>query len=110
MEPRLFRNYYRHKRCSARWVDSWSCCCNDKCPSCHREIEPYKSVETAVYKRVERLIEAASQAKQTGDRSAYETSATRISELLGIKIPPHTAIEDTDPSTLFNSLASGAPL
>ena len=42
----VYRNFYH---CDAEdcdnpaWEDEWSCMCNDKCPSCNAEIEPYKS-------------------------------------------------------------------
>ena len=41
-------NYYRHDDCPlanepVEWVDMWSCMCNDRCPRCDAEIEPYHS-------------------------------------------------------------------
>jgi hypothetical protein len=36
-----FIKYYRHKRCCAAWTDEWSCACDDECPRCGAEIEPY---------------------------------------------------------------------
>lgn len=42
-EPNAFHNFYRCD-CGAEWEDWWSCACNDHCPKCHREIEPYESV------------------------------------------------------------------
>ena len=36
-----YLKYYRCP-CGARWVDTWICTCNDRCPSCNREIEPYR--------------------------------------------------------------------
>jgi hypothetical protein len=42
---RQFINYYRCSIDGREWVDVWSCCCNDRCPTCRAEIEPYKSVE-----------------------------------------------------------------
>ncbi len=36
-----FRKYYRHNECDANWTDTWSCACNDKCPACGAEIEPF---------------------------------------------------------------------
>lgn len=41
LEEPLFRNYYRH--CGEEWCDEWSCMCNDRCPVCNAEIEPYQS-------------------------------------------------------------------
>jgi hypothetical protein len=45
-----FRNFYRHIEgdCNEEWDDVWDSTCNDKCPKCNKEIEPYKSedVET----------------------------------------------------------------
>jgi hypothetical protein len=36
-----FVKYYRHEECKAEWTDEWSCACNDSCPVCGDEIEPY---------------------------------------------------------------------
>jgi len=44
-EPDRFVNYFRCPVDNAHWADSWSCACNDKCPTCGREIEPYKSLD-----------------------------------------------------------------
>lgn len=38
----IFHNFYECP-CGETWEDHWSCACNDKCPSCNAEIEPYKS-------------------------------------------------------------------
>jgi hypothetical protein len=38
-----FVNYYRCSNDGTEWADVWSCMCNDKCPSCNAEIEPYRS-------------------------------------------------------------------
>lgn len=38
-EPHRFRMFYSH--CGTEWEDTWSCACNDRCPVCNREIEPY---------------------------------------------------------------------
>jgi transcription initiation factor IIE alpha subunit len=37
-------NYYHCPKDGVRWAD-WSCMCNDKCPICNAEIEPYRSDE-----------------------------------------------------------------
>ena len=37
----LFRNTYKH--CGTTWSDEWSCMCNDRCPICNAEIEPWDS-------------------------------------------------------------------
>ena len=29
--------------CGTEWEDVWSCGCNDRCPNCNKEIEPYAS-------------------------------------------------------------------
>ena len=39
-----YLNYYKCP-CGHRWTDEWSCMCNDKCPKCGKEIEPYESQE-----------------------------------------------------------------
>jgi hypothetical protein len=28
-----------------KWTDEWSCTCNDRCPKCRAEIEPYDDVD-----------------------------------------------------------------
>ncbi|MDK9702506.1 MAG: hypothetical protein OEL20_05155 [Sulfuritalea sp.] len=38
----LFLNHYGCP-CGTKWVDEWSCQCNDRCPSCNKEIEPSES-------------------------------------------------------------------
>jgi hypothetical protein len=40
-KPFTHRNYYRCPHDDASWTDEWSCACNDRCPTCHAEIEPY---------------------------------------------------------------------
>lgn len=44
-----WNNFYRHTDCTVKpgieWDDVWSCQCNDRCPACNAEIEPYKSEE-----------------------------------------------------------------
>lgn len=39
-----FNKYYR---CSNdhEWQDEWNCLCNDRCPECNQETEPYDHVE-----------------------------------------------------------------
>lgn len=38
-------NFYKHDDCKAHWVDLWSCGCDDRCPTCGAEIEPYSSLD-----------------------------------------------------------------
>lgn len=38
-----FTNFYIH--CRQEWRDVWSCTCDDRCPICNCEIEPYASRE-----------------------------------------------------------------
>jgi rubrerythrin len=44
-EERLYRNYYRCDACDTQWTDTWSCMCDDRCPECDAEHEPYHSDE-----------------------------------------------------------------
>lgn len=37
-------NHYRCSECGEKWIDRWDCACNDRCPVCDSEIEPYESV------------------------------------------------------------------
>ena len=39
-----FHNFYRCG-CGEEWEDYWSCACDDRCPRCNAEIEPYKYKE-----------------------------------------------------------------
>jgi len=36
-----YRNSYKH--CDYEWSDEWDSTCNDRCPVCNKEIEPYLS-------------------------------------------------------------------
>jgi hypothetical protein len=36
-------NYYRCSEDGTEWQDEWDCTCNDRCPTCNAETEPYKS-------------------------------------------------------------------
>lgn len=38
-----FLNYYCCPFDGTRWHDAWSCRCNDRCPTCDAEIEPWDS-------------------------------------------------------------------
>ena len=38
-----YLNQYRCPYCQTEWEDSWDCSCNDRCPDCNKEIEPYES-------------------------------------------------------------------
>jgi hypothetical protein len=40
-----FINHYQCPDDGTEWTDRWSCACNDKCPTCNKEIEPYESQE-----------------------------------------------------------------
>jgi hypothetical protein len=32
---------YECSRCCTLWSDEWSCACNDRCPKCNTEIQPF---------------------------------------------------------------------
>jgi DNA-directed RNA polymerase subunit RPC12/RpoP len=38
-----YTNFYKCSECGTEWQDEWDCTCNDRCPNCNTEIEPYKS-------------------------------------------------------------------
>ncbi len=38
-----YHNFYRCPECLTEWDDHWDSMCNDQCPDCEAEIEPYKS-------------------------------------------------------------------
>lgn len=39
-------NHYTCSECGTEWSESWNCACNDRCPKCGIEIEPYASEES----------------------------------------------------------------
>lgn len=39
-----FNKYYRCP-CGTEWQDEWDCLCNDPCPTCDTECEPYDHAE-----------------------------------------------------------------
>lgn len=41
----LFANYYRCAEDGSAWMDCGSSTCDSKCPSCAKEIKPYKSLD-----------------------------------------------------------------
>ena len=40
-----YRNHYRCPNDGEEWQDEWDSMCNDRCPKCNAEIQPYKSEE-----------------------------------------------------------------
>ena len=38
-----YLNQYRCPYCKTEWEDVWDSGCNDRCPDCNKEIEPYES-------------------------------------------------------------------
>jgi hypothetical protein len=52
-----FLNRYRH--CGREWEDRWSCACNDRCPVCDAEIEPYESEEIDAEESASELVPTA---------------------------------------------------
>lgn len=40
-----YLNHYRCSECGTEWDDEWDCTCDDRCPTCNAEIEPYASEE-----------------------------------------------------------------
>ncbi|WNB74098.1 hypothetical protein [Methylomonas koyamae] len=38
-----YLNQYCCPYCQTEWEDGWDCGCNDRCPDCNKEIEPYES-------------------------------------------------------------------
>lgn len=42
-ESQRYLNHYRCPYCQIDWQDEWDCGCNDRCPSCRREITPMAS-------------------------------------------------------------------
>ena len=47
-QPCGYTNHYECSRCGTTWSDCWSCACNDRCPGCDVETEPYDSDLTGI--------------------------------------------------------------
>lgn len=41
----VFTNFYECPACGTTWTDEWSYMCDDRCPKCNVEVQPYHSVE-----------------------------------------------------------------
>ncbi len=50
-DDKLYLNHYRCIDCDIVWEDEWNCMCNDRCPKCDAEIEPFKSDEIVTLER-----------------------------------------------------------
>ena len=40
-----FENHYHCSECGTKWQNEDDCSCNDRCPNCDNEIQPYESLE-----------------------------------------------------------------
>ena len=38
-------NYYRCPDCDEEWEMEYDCVCDDNCPTCGEEIEPYETID-----------------------------------------------------------------
>jgi hypothetical protein len=45
MDEKRFVNCYKCPQDGTLWAMTWSCMCDDRCPTCNREIIPYWSQE-----------------------------------------------------------------
>lgn len=69
-----YLNKYEH--CEQEWQDTWSCACNDKCPMCNKEIEPYDSeIVPFTTEDSERLLGLADQFLEDW-REAFDSGAS----------------------------------
>lgn len=41
----MFTNQYHCAECDVSWEDTWTCACDDKCPSCGKDIEATRSMD-----------------------------------------------------------------
>lgn len=41
--PTNFHNFYRCEACDEEWEGWWSCGCDEACPNCDKDFEPYKT-------------------------------------------------------------------
>jgi hypothetical protein len=40
-----YLKFYKCSECGTKWTDEWSCTCNDRCPKCRAETEPFDDVD-----------------------------------------------------------------
>ena len=64
-----FNKYYRCP-CGTEWQDEWDCLCNDRCPTCDTECEPYDHAK----------IDLNSEDKANQDTIMYGTGIIRMTE------------------------------
>lgn len=38
-----YTNFFKCVDCDTKWVDEWSCACDDECPQCGTVMTPYES-------------------------------------------------------------------
>ena len=50
-DDNTYKNFYRCPDDGTEWEMFWSAMCNDRCPKCNKEIEPYKSEDAASTRR-----------------------------------------------------------
>jgi hypothetical protein len=63
-----YLNQYRCPYCKTEWEDVWDCGCNDRCPDCNKEIEPYESA----------LIEGKSVETESPDEKPASANVTAV--------------------------------
>ena len=97
-EPLLYTNYYEH--CDTQWEDQWACMCNDECPVCRKEIEPYESKETEFMEEAETLL-AAARAAQT----VFWDALNELEAHLGVDVDANKDLTDTDVAALVDTEA-----
>jgi hypothetical protein len=69
-----FEKYYHCPICDTEWTDEWSCLCNDKCPNCNAEIEPFDSVDLSRPLTKEDYLGAARLIFGSSDASASDVT------------------------------------
>jgi hypothetical protein len=48
-QPCNTTNHYHCEVCDESWEDTWSCGCDDECPTCGDAISPHESITTPLY-------------------------------------------------------------
>lgn len=92
-ETMRFRNHYHCDDCDVEWQDDWSCMCNDRCPSCNKEIEPYESEDLA--KNSHRIINEA------GTEIDYDAAVNLMDDDLRERI--HSELAPSTESEFFQA-------
>lgn len=87
-----YLNLYRCV-CGHEWKDTWDCVCNDRCPMCNTEIEPYESEDCAAPKLFIVVTEIVNTGTNFFPYSTEELAQKNVGRLLKQWMRPDSGIK-----------------